>query len=1145
MSNFITNNPTRELKKRITEIIAFSRELKFLVGFFYFSGLRELMQALQDKKDVKLKILVGLDVDQVNGRLLEYANNEYLSDEEKIESLYRSVRRALNSDDFDNKDFYEQVGFFLQLIAEGRIEIRKTFEPNHAKLYLFNLDDQQKITKSLFITGSSNLTQAGLSKQNEFNVEISDYGFDDAERYFDKLWEQAVIITEREDVKKRLIEIVEHQTHVKKISPFEAYLLVLKSYLESYEHKDIGTYIPQFLEKIGYKSYRYQLDAIRMGLSIIEKHHGVIVADVVGLGKTIIACAIAKALKKRGMVICPPGLIGDDNKTEGWNKYLDQFELHDWEVRSIGKLEETFQYIKEHNDFEVIIVDEAHRFRNPDTQGYELLKNICRGRIVILLTATPFNNSPDDILALLNLFIVPRKSSITLDSNIIDEFRSFSNEFDMLAYIRKNWQSKDSTKKSKAREYYKKLFKEETINLSKVTRRTRQLAKKIRNVIEPITIRRNRLDLQKNPDYSNEVKELSIVDDPIEWFYELTPQQSAFYDEIISSYFADPAEGGRFTGAIYRPYEYEVGVSSIKEKDSQKTREFVQQLNLYNLMRRLIVKRFESSFGAFEKTIRNFRRITQTVLDFIKKTGKDNPLDGEYILDRTLLEDIIKLSDEDEIEEKLNEYEAQIRNGVYPKKHKRYKIGSFAEKVKFIEDIHSDLKLFDEILERLNKYELLTQDPKAACLIKHLNERFGDSARMEKPKRKIIIFSEYADTVDYLYQYIKKADPRLEQRTLVVRGNLTQEKYEAIVKNFDAAHPHQTDNYDILLCTDKLSEGFNLNRAGMIINYDIPWNPVRVIQRLGRINRISKKVFERLYIVNFFPTEKGAELVKSREIAQNKMFMIHNTLGEDAKIFDIDEEPSPAGLYGKIMQNPDKAEEESFYTKVLNRFNEYKNKYPDIVDRLANLPNRIKVVKPSEHDNLILVFKKNRLYIRMLQPTNNGVDIQEVSLETVLDEIECQPDTEALPLDNDFWQQYEMIKKFEPKVESSISEQSVEKIALNKLDYWIRSNKPELLPIKPFLRMLREDIIDYGTLSQYTLRRIANLNNDNSNFQKIVDEINVLRNELGDHYLEKEKTRLPKSAPEIIVAIKNKQKARNKASASEMESETSIPFSEV
>ncbi|MCX8034657.1 MAG: helicase C-terminal domain-containing protein, partial [Thermodesulfovibrio sp.] len=166
-------------------------------------------------------------------------------------------------------------------------------------------------------------------------------------------------------------------------------------------------------------------------------------------------------------------------------------------------------------------------------------------------------------------------------------------------------------------------------------------------------------------------------------------------------------------------------------------------------------------------------------------------------------------------------------------------------------------------------------------------------------------------------------------RVLSIHGNLTRGNLEAIYKNFDASYKEQKDDYDILLTTDRISEGFNLNRAGMVINYDIPWNPVRVIQRVGRINRISKKVFDRLYIVNFFPSEKGANIVRSREIASNKMFMIHNTLGEDAKIFAPDEEPTPSGLYLKIQQNPEELEGESFITKIIKEYEEIKTKYPE------------------------------------------------------------------------------------------------------------------------------------------------------------------------------------------------------------------------
>ncbi|NMC98622.1 MAG: DEAD/DEAH box helicase family protein [Bacteroidales bacterium] len=1119
MSNFITNSPTKDLKKRISEIIKVSKELKFLVGFFYFSGIQELIDALKDNPSVELKVLVGLNVDRYNNRLFEYADDQSLSDDEKTELFFQSIKRAVNTEEFDTKQFYEQIGFFLKLITENRITIRKTLEPNHAKLYLFKLDDNQRIREKLFITGSSNLTRAGLTTQNEFNVEISDYGFEEADKYFDTLWENSIKITEWEDVKLRLIEIIEKETHVKQVTPFEAYLLVLKSYLEAYEHKDIGTYLPQFLEKIGYKPYRYQLDAVQLGLSIIEQHNGVLIADVVGLGKTIIACTIAKALRKRGMVICPPGLIGDENKNEGWRKYLDQFQLYDWEVRSQGKLEETFEYIKDRDDFEVIIVDEAHRFRNPDTQSYEYLKNICRGKIVILLTATPFNNKPSDILALLNLFIIPRKSSITLDYDLISLFRSFGYLFDMLSFIKKNHSSRDTSKQKKAQTYYKNIFDDDTIQITRVARKTHLLAKQIRDIIEPITIRRNRLDLTKNPNYQSEVKELSVVNDPIEWFFELTPEQSIFYDEIINHYFADPDEGGLFSGAIYRPFEYEGGISS-DSKDRELNRELLQQRNLFDIMRRLVVKRFESSFGSFEKTIQNFKRINTTVLDFITKTGNGDPLNGEYILDRDLLEDILGL-EMDEIEERLVEYEQKIRQGVYPKKHKRYKIGSFRAKSKFIQDIQSDLVLFDEIIKRLEEFNLLHNDPKATCLISNLEGEFAKPINGKEPKRKYIIFSEYADTVDYLYNHFEKLKPELAKRTLVVKGNITQAKYDVIIRNFDAANKNQLNEYDILLCTDKLSEGFNLNRAGMIINYDIPWNPVRVIQRLGRINRISKKVFEHLYIVNFFPTEQGAELVKSREIAQNKMFMIHNTLGEDAKIFDIDEEPTPAKLYQKIMQNPDTAEEESFYTKVLNLFNENKAKYPDIIDKLKNAPPRIKVAKPSNENNIIVCFKKNRMYIRMSDMDSNPKSVFDTSLEFVLDNITCTPDTQPLPLDNDFWDYYQRVKTFKAKAELAPSEQSIEKIALNNLNYWLRLQEPALLPYKPFIRTLREDILDYGTLSQFTLRRIANLKNNGNGLTDVISEISKLINELGENYLEREKNRMSKAETDIIIAIRN------------------------
>ncbi len=1119
MKNFITNSGAANLKKRLIELIKKSDELKFLVGFFYFSGIRELYEGLKEKPDVALKVLVGLNVDKATFGLTEFGDNEsHLSDEERTYRFFRSIEKSLNSEDFDTEEFYEQVKYFIKLIQDDKLIIRKTYKPNHAKVYIFKLEEGQVARQSLFITGSSNLTRPGLTTQEEFNVEISDFGVEDAEAYFDALWEEAVKITEDDLSKSKLIEVVENKTLIKEITPFEAFILVLKTYLDSFDKKDIGQSLIKVLEENGYTPYKYQLEAVEQALAIIDKNNGVIIADVVGLGKTIIACAVAREAKKRGMVICPPGLIGNKDKSSGWQRYLEEFGLakEGWEARSLGDLEGITEFLKRVKDVEVIIIDEAHRFRNQDTKDYELLKNICRGKTVILLTATPFNNRPRDILSLLKLFIVPKKSSITLENNLVDRFKAFGGIFDRLGFIKKYHNSPNAGKKAKAQSYYQALFGESIINLAKIKERSKYLAKQIRDVIEPVTIRRNRLDLQNNPFYKDEVKDLSKVQPPQEWFFELTEEQSSFYDNVITDYFGDPEEGGQFRGAIYKPYEYATGKKISEEgKEKEENKEFLIQKNLYDFMRRLLVKRFESSFGSFEQSIKNFKRVTENVLEFIEKTGK-------YILDRSLLEKIHDL-DMEEIERHLSEYAEKIRNGDYPKSHKIYELEKFDDKEGFLEDIRADLKLFGGILKELADLDLVKEDPKTACLIQHVKEVLAARPKKDEPRRKIVIFSEYADTTKYLEPELKK---NFAGRVLTIAGDLSSAKITHINKDFDASFQDQKNEFDILLATDKISEGFNLNRAGIVINYDIPWNPVRVIQRLGRINRISKKVFDDLFIVNFFPTEKGSELVKSREIASNKMFLIHNTLGEDAQIFDIEEEPTPAGLYERIQRNPDEMEQESFYTKALKEYLKIQKENPDLIEKLKHCPPRVKVAKAYKENELLVFLKKGRLYIHGVKYEGEEPgQAYQSTFEDAFDHIVCTVDEQRLALSDAFWTAYEGIKKFKDNRIIPPSEFSLEQKAINNLKTLIdKIHFEQLMPHKDFLRTLLEDILDYGTLSDYTLRRIANFEHGDKRKEKaMVDEIVSLRKELGDDYLEREKNSQRNLSQEVIIAIENRK----------------------
>jgi hypothetical protein len=242
-----------------------------------------------------------MGVDRQAGRLLEVAKGFRGTGEEASQALVKEFAQALSDPSLDLPDFPEQARFFLQLLKEGRLEVRKTREPNHAKLYLFKVDaPQQKLLGSpgKFITGSSNLTHAGLRGQHEFNVEIGDYGFEEAEAYFDKLWNTALPLLPPHI--PHLEEIVERGSLAALPSPFEVYALLLRRYLDLLEESPRELTAEDLLKRAGFTPYRYQMDAVKAILRILEEHGGAILADVVGLGKTLVASLVAREMGGTG-----------------------------------------------------------------------------------------------------------------------------------------------------------------------------------------------------------------------------------------------------------------------------------------------------------------------------------------------------------------------------------------------------------------------------------------------------------------------------------------------------------------------------------------------------------------------------------------------------------------------------------------------------------------------------------------------------------------------------------------------------------------------------------------------------------------------------------------------------------------------------
>jgi len=998
------------------------------------------------------------------------------------------------------------VGFFVQMIEEDRLEIRKTENPNHAKLYLFQFEENHaKIVEGELITGSSNLTRAGLSNQEEFNVEIRDYGYPDAVQYFDELWERATPITEHLENRKILIDFIKNKTQVATITPFEAYCLVIKTYLDLQNQENEEVDLDTLLEKIDLKKFSYQSDAVNQAIQMIKEHNGCIIADVVGLGKSVIASMIARQMNKRGIIICPPGLMGDpEKKDSGWWEYLEKFGLHNWQVYSRGIIDRIADNI-EGRDFEVVIVDEAHYFRNQDTSDYEALSMICRGKKVILLSATPFNNSPADIFSLLKLFIVPGKSTISLEDNLAGKFSRLNYEYKQLSVIFKNWNSADDKKRKQAENIYTTIIDENLpIDIKKVKVQTQRLSNDIKRIISPVVIRRNRLDLKQDYIYAKEVGDLSKVKDPEEVFYYLDKEQDEFYDSIISKYFA---ENGVFTGAIYQPFSYEKILSD--KLDEFGNRQYNQQKNLYDFMRRILVKRFESSFGSFEKSIERFLQVHLLVKDFIDKTGK-------FILDRSFI-DRIKDFEFEEIEANLEKYAAGDLKRKTPKNNEVYNVDTFHRRQEFLDDIDSDIQLFKDIQKRLKELKLVENDPKQEEIIKKIKHLLAN-----EPNRKIILFSEYVDTIHHLEKRFKS---EFKNEVLVCDGKVSKDLARHLNSDFNAQYNKglKTNHFKILLTSDKLSEGFNLNRAGAIINYDIPWNPTRVIQRVGRINRIGSKVYDELFILNFFPSLKGADIVKSREIAQQKMFLIHNALGEDAKIFDEDEEPTPASLGSKINSNPQEEDEVNTITKIRNLYADLQNKHPEIIEKISQLPPRVKTAKSYPRYELNVLRRKGlSLFAQTVGNEENRI-IKEIDFEELLQKIECTIDEPTLKLSSVFWNLYEEVKEFKPKYKMGRTEISLEQKAEANLKKSLKILKNLNFENLNFIQMLIKDLRYYHTLSIRSIRRIGGqeLSDDKKSIRSFLEEITYLKKQLGENYLDVIESKSKGKNKEVIIAIEN------------------------
>jgi superfamily II DNA or RNA helicase len=929
MPNLITNQK-KFLSEVINNVLPSSQRLYFLVGYFYFSGFGEIYKNVVDKE---MKILVGLDIEKdffnkvKEVEIIQDIGGQ-ISGKRIRDNFNKSLTDFINDTDyFDTPEKQEAFRLFIGKIKDGTLEIKKTKNPNHAKLYLF--ENKKEFNQGgefvgTMITGSSNLTRAGLVGQEEINVIFRDANYNEGKEIFDKLLNDSVEIVNKDNIETFLNEVVENIWIDKFPKPFLLYVRVLAEYF-SFNKEKGAIKFPEDITKGKYFNLKYQTDAVQQALAMIKKHDGVIVSDVVGLGKSIIASAIAYNLGLKTIIIAPPHLKSQ------WEDYIHDF----WVNAKIYGSGSVWKAIEEDDGEKpkLIIVDEAHRYRNPNTNDYGNLHKLCQGNKVVLLTATPFNNRPQDIFSMIKLFQVPMKSTIQTVDNLAYRFRELIKEDKAIKKSQKEGKETDTVLKE----------------------RIRKLADQIRDIISPLLIRRSRLDLNAIKEYKDdlEVQNISFpkVNDPEILEYDLE-DVSKLYEETLKE-IAPLEEDKGFIGARYKPSNYIKDIEKYKDKITEEFGDEVlfkqSQKNLAKFMKHLLVGRFESSVFAFQQTLDSLIVSSELIEDWYERLGK------VPIWKKGVLPDVDSLMEStgEDLEEELKEINFDQALEKYAEKGLRT-IEKNELKKSFLEDLKKDIALLKKIREEWFSDGKIKNDPKLKYFSKIIKEKLA-----KEPKRKIIVFTEYADTANYLYESLKN-ELRVFKYT---SKDSSSDNKKTIRENFDANCKIQKDDFDILIGTDAISEGVNLHRAGAVFNYDIPYNPTRVIQRVGRINRINKKVFDELFIYNFFPTSTGERETRKRQISTLKLAIVQALLGEDTKILTSDEEIQ-SFYRDQFRESMGAQEEKNWDVKYVNFLNALKKSQPKIIDEAFKMAKRVRIKRTvrKEREGVIIFGKKGEDY---------------------------------------------------------------------------------------------------------------------------------------------------------------------------------------
>ena len=1017
-STLIDNSENLKLIDTLKTIITMPciTHIDIATGYWDIPGTQliaaELRAFLERSADTHLRLLIGKD---------PYLFAQYSADAKYKGADYPKDFIKIDLADLKVKSEYIPAVQLLQAFCkeqhkglnDPKIEIRIFRSQNkddrqqffHSKCYI--LYDKDNGTGDAYgIIGSSNFTKKGLQENSELNyletlpqiIRAKPDGVNLSKGHslwFEEKWALASDWTQaflEEVLKKSEIGIEAEKTSAKprheppytELSPYQTYIAFLIDQFDEVVNGD-GTispdaYIPHDAD---FKQLTYQNHAVNQGFAILKRHHGFILADVVGLGKTFTALMIVKRhlletnFTHPVLIITPPAIY------QSWIdsiNYFDKNEISQKQIASrirlttIGRLDtgeeseasiegNNFDIVFKKEHYSMIVVDESHRFRNRDTLMYQKLDDLI-GSIhpqpyVVLLSATPQNNTPYDLRNQIYLFQREHKNATLCNLG------GFGNDLERYFKVKQ-----DRYKK------YIQLYK--MINGEKIRKTQEELEEDSKNliadnkdirkhIVEPLIIRRTRTDIEKyyQDDMQTQALHFPQIHKPVEIPYEMkgaleqlfnttiniiAPQVSHIeMDEAGNQLLALGTEAGKDGLGYYRYRSIE-----FLKSDEHRTLYEARNLTVSNtadrlaqLMEIFLVKRLESSQAAFKESLHNLSRYTENMIKMWES-------------DRIFVCPDIDVNKElsDEAMRKQGGFEpcldiladkakkANKKDSVYGDagSNREYKRTDFDEN--YIILLHNDLHL---IADLCSKWDKQTSDPKMSTFIFETANQFLKKSRNKN--RKLIIFTECIATQRALVQKLDEM-PIPQCNVLSITAANRGKMKDVIAANFDANYKgEQRDDYQILITTDVLSEGVNLHRANSILNYDSPWNATRLMQRLGRINRIGTEA-KIIWNYTFYPSTAGDAHINIKNRTYIKLQAFHELFGEDAQIYSKKEQVRhfPPSLF--TIDD----DEESPIMPFIAELQVFQKEHPEEYTRLKAINNLvISSIKTGEHGSFSAV----------------------------------------------------------------------------------------------------------------------------------------------------------------------------------------------